>query len=224
MGARVEINGTTYNGLTAWQAASMESGSTTATPPTATATADFNTADANLETLPGWTNIAGAAGALAIRTNDLAAVSTTQTTYTWVDVPVFDRYMSWTTRGAGTSGPVVAAAVADASNWFGVRWSSTVYQNQINNAGSFTQPTSTSGITPTAGDSVVHMFYAHTDPSTGTVTYRTSLFINGVQGWFSQPVTLPASVQTELTAGLVARSATQNPWLDNLSVGRLRAA
>jgi hypothetical protein len=218
-GFKAVLNGTTYSGLAAWQAVPYDAASVSVAYPAAQATASFNTANANLEAVSPWSAYSGgAAGAMAVDTNMLKANSTTLTGYKFVDAAQFDRWARWTVKGAGTAGPVVAVGIVDKDNWFGVRWSSSQFQGQLDLAASFTQPLSSTGFTPTANDDACHFWRSVVDPVTGATALRSTFIVNDKQVWTNQAVTA-AALNSAAAVGVVARSVTQNPWIDDLSVG-----
>lgn len=168
----------------------------------------FDRADENLEASPNWTRVGGATGTLAVRSNQVAAIATTQTAFLSPDLGAVNHYVEMTMTSSGAAGPLLAVRAVDSNNFVGVRQNSTNYQVYKVVANAFTL-IGTTAQAPAVGDRL------RFEARDGAV----SLSINGAASLTN--LSLGADLATPTRTGLVARSAVRNPWGDNYLAGAL---
>lgn len=168
----------------------------------------FDRADENLEASANWTRVGGATGTLAVRSNQVAAIATTQTAFLSPDLGAVNHYVEMTMTSSGVAGPLLAVRAVDSNNFVGVRQNSTNYQLYKVVGNAFTLLGTTTQA-PTVGDRL------RLEASGSTV----SLSINGAASLSN--LSLGADLATSTRTGLVARSAVRNPWGDNYLAGTL---
>lgn len=172
-------------------------------------TDDFNRANENLSVNANWTLVDGSAAAMAISSNQLAASQSTLTTVLSPDLGSVNQYVAYTLVNVGVNGPFAVVRATNQNNWVGVRNSASAYQVFKMVAGTITQLAFTSP-TPAVGDKI------RLSAIDGGVT----LSING-SDVTPQPMSLGGDLLTATRQGVVARTATRVPWLDDYEAGAL---
>jgi hypothetical protein len=176
----------------------------------------FTRADENLETSANWTRVDGAAGACAVRSNQLAFLSTTDSAYQCPDQSSANHY----TQAVMLSTTVdlfffeCCARLTDKDNFIGARRTNANladdYDLYKRDTGSFTSLGSWAG--PYAANDVMKI-----EADGNTI----EMFVNGTSR--VGPVTESFN-NTETRQGIVARSKTQNPAMDDFEAGVIASA
>lgn len=218
-GVNFSKGGTTYYGLQAWQTATgTEATSVYLGVPTAEFTEDFNGADASLDAVPGWSRLNGVSTDLQRKSGRLYnnSVSGTPTAYPRGDLSSDDQYTRFVLRNTGSAGGA-ALRLVDASNLMFVRATGAAVALMKTVAGTTTQSTATSGITPALNNVILVVIRWHLDPVLLTYSMRASIVIDGALGIGFQDVTI-SGFEQERTCGAVSR-AVQTDLLDDLTFG-----
>jgi hypothetical protein len=181
-----------------------------AQPPSAF-TDNFNRADENLEASANWTHDGLIAGAVAVRSNALANLTSdaTGSAYKCPDQGSADHYVQFTARATANSGPFVCCRLADRSNFVGIR----------NNGGTleiFRRVSGTLSSLHSSAQSIV----------SGTVLRLECTGTNWRALKDGAQVATGAIGSAGLTnqrQGVVGRTTItgQNPWIDNFEAGAL---
>jgi hypothetical protein len=210
IGQRWYINGTTYNGLAAWQAAGYDAGTIEADY-TASAASDFNVANGNLETVTGWTMASGTAGTATVVSNQAAITGTAQTFYRRLAASKADHWVAADIASVPVSAgpfPLVVRG-ADSNNWVGCRWSTTAINVFRCIAGAAVQ--------------------AATIAAAPAVNYRLLFAVRGDKAWvylngiaiINGAALAATAIGANTGCGLVVRTSVLNPALDNFEAGIL---
>jgi hypothetical protein len=172
-------------------------------------TDNFNRANENLEASADWTHDGLVAGALAVVSNQINNTTTNATgsAYQCPNQGSADHYVQFTVRSAANSGPFVCNRLADRSNFVGIRNFNSNVEIYRRVAGSLTLLQSTNeGIV--VGDTLRL-------ECEGT-NWRA--FKNGAQIGSGA---IGSAGLTGQRQGLVGRTTTQAPWIDNFEAGAL---
>jgi hypothetical protein len=210
-GTAFKLNGTDYFTLAEWQVATGKDAHSTANPPPNVGTDLFARADENLEASSTYTRIGGAAGQIAVRSNKLAFIGTTQTLYV-VPILTKDHFIGGIIASVPATPNAFPLGVrcTDQNNGIFLRWSSASgFQIYKNVAGTLTSIGGDATV-PVVGDTVYFMvrnervYIVHNGRVRGGVIDITS-----------------SGFLTQRFAGLLARGAAQNPALSSLRWGNV---
>lgn len=208
-------NGTEYN-LAGWIGAGYEqSTSKRHDMPIATLQDNFSRTD-KLLVDDVYVNVGGVTSSLALRSNKLATLnSSTQA----VKLGSVESQNLWcrkiTQSTVGSSG--IALLVENETNFIIVRETSTQYQLQVCNNGSFTTNNG-SGVTPAVGQEVIAVIKDVIDPSTKVQSKMSWLIADNRNVINSQLITMPSAMSNTKSVGFVGRGAA-NPLLSDVSWG-----
>lgn len=165
-----------------------------------------------------YINLGGVTSSLALRSNKLATLNgSTQA----VKLGSVESQNLWcrkiTQSTVGSSG--IALLVENDTNFIIVRETSTQYQLQVCNAGSFAT-TNGSGVTPAIGQEVIAVIKDVIDPLTKVQSKMSWLIADNRNVINSQLITMPSAMSNTKTVGFVGRGAA-NPLLSDASWGIL---
>lgn len=171
-------------------------------------TDDFNRPDGDLETSANWTRVGGTAGALQVISNHLRCnTSGADTAYQSPDQGSVDHYVQiklLSLASLGGGGSFICCRLADANNYVGVRWTGSAWSIFRKEAGSYNSIATIATPVPVLND-IVKLQVVGT-------TY--TLFLNGTSIGTGP---IGSAGMTSTRTGLVARAATQDPWLDEFA-------
>lgn len=175
---------------------------------------DFNRSDQTLETSANWTRVGGTAGALEIVSNRVrCTTSGADTAYQAPNQGTADHYVQTKLLDVGSYGggaSFLACRLADDNNFIGVRWTGSSWSVFRRVSGGFSSVGSFASPAPSVGD-VVRLQCEGTNYA---------LFRNGVSVGTGA---IGAPTLTSTRTGLIARSAVQDPWLDDFETGSIAA-
>lgn len=177
-------------------------------------TDDFNRADENLEVSDNWTRVGGVTGLARVANNELylTAISTNQAAYLCPDQGTADNYVEFTARNITSSAsPFVATRLTDSSNFVGIRYNpaSTRWETYKRVAGTFTLIASIfSPPTFAVGDTIKLEVF-------GNILF---MYINGYLRT-SDYIGTDAALQGVTRQGIVARTISHEPFIDNFTAG-----
>lgn len=217
IGAVFRNAGTEYN-LASWISAGFDGANSKRHDlPTAQLQDDFARTD-NLLTDDVYVNLGGVTTSLALRSNKLATLNASTQA---VKLGSVDSQNMWcrkiTQSTVGSSG--IALLVENDTNFIIQRETSTQYQLQVCNAGSFTTLNG-SGVTPASGQEVISIIKDVTDPETKITVKRAWLIADNRNILNAQTITMPTAMTNTKAVGFVGRGAA-NPLLSNASWGVL---
>lgn len=209
-GSRFQLNGTTYNTFSPWQAAGNDVTSSLKGIPATVASDDFNRGDENLESSVNWSRIGGAAAMAGVRSNQLSTLGTTMTFYRRAVLASADHFIRFTVASVpATAGPYLVQRASDQNNWMGPRWTTTAWQVGKCIAGTVTASVvGSSTVAPAVGQDVICAIK-------GALLY---FYINGRQVIRGSSFSAP-ELASFSGVGLVPRGALVNPFVDDFSCG-----
>lgn len=175
---------------------------------------DFNRSNQTLETSANWTRVGGTAGALEIVSNRVrCTTSGADTAYQAPNQGTADHYVQTKLLDVGSYGggaSFLACRLADDNNFIGVRWTGSSWSVFRRVSGGFSSVGSFASPAPSVGD-VIKLQCEGTNYA---------LFRNGVSVGTGA---IGAPTLTSTRTGLIARSAVQDPWLDDFETGSISA-
>lgn len=176
---------------------------------------DFNRADQSLETSANWTRVGGTAAALEVNSNRLrCTTSGADTAYKAPSTGTVDHYAQMKLLDVGSYGggaSFLACRITDDNNFLGVRWTGSTWSVFKRVAGAFTSIGSFATPVPVVND-IVRLQCSGTN---------FELFRNGVSVGTGA---IGAPTLTSTQAGVIARSAIQDPYLEDFETGTLTTA
>jgi hypothetical protein len=172
-------------------------------------TDSFTRADENLEASANWTRVDGAAGAAAVRSNQLAQLSSTNTAYQCPDQSSADHYSQAVTKVSGAWTGFMAIRLTDSNNFIGTRPGTNVIELYKRVSGTFTSLGSAS-----ASTAINAVYYVEGSGNNLTVK---------VDGVTKLGPTSETAHNTVTRSGIVVRT-TLNPTLDDFESGALAAS
>lgn len=169
----------------------------------------FDRADENLEASANWTRVDGAAGAGAVRSNQFAQLSATNTLYQCPDQASANHYAQAASQVSGAWTGFMAIRATDSNNFIGIRPGTNVVELYKRVAGTFTLLGSA---TVTTAVGVVY----YVEGSGNNLTVK-------ADGVTKLGPTAETAQNTVTRSGLVVRT-TLNPTLDSFESGALSSA
>lgn len=176
---------------------------------------DFNRADENLEASADWDRLDGAAGAMGVRSNQLATLSTTDTAYACPDVGDADQYAEATWERNDAAAYFLAVRVQDSDNFIGFRrHSDDDIEIYVRESGSFTLVDRLEDIGDhyTSLGAVGSTYRLEVVGTTARALINGHIVAEGSIGSYS-----PSANRT----GFIARTSLADPAFDNFEAGPL---
>lgn len=165
----------------------------------------FNRDDENLAVSPNWTRVGGVAGAAAIRSNEVAFLSTTETVYLCPDLGSADHFTQIERRTSAISGYFdCCVRITDTDNFIGVRKGDPEWELFKRVAGTFTQLG-----TSAQGSAIGDVVRLEANGDQLNVFRNENLIIGPITETDHQAVT---------RQGFIVRNTLANPAIDNFRV------
>lgn len=166
----------------------------------------FTRADENLEASANWTRVDGAAGAGAVRSNQFAQLSSTNTAYQCPDQGSADHYSQATTAVSGSWTGFLSIRTTDSNNFIGTRPNGSTIELYKRVSGTFTSLGSAA-----ANTGIGAVYYLEGSGNNLTVKVDSVTKIGPIS---------ETALNTVTRSGIVVRT-TLNPTLDNFESGTL---